>query len=138
MKFESETTLAANSAIGNWHRALDRCIVQIQEMQDTGGPVVYSNNGDPANNDTHPTAPPGDNNALGVSDANTNRSEPAHAPQQRKGMLHQIVSGAGDEHHVITTPSGHVLRQHGTNEIPGKRNPPKFSAIMNEYVGACM
>ena len=51
-----------------------------------------------------------------------------------KGVTHQIVSGAGDEHRVITTPSGKVLTQQ--NRL--KRQPPKFSSIMNEYVGACL
>ena len=67
-------------------------------------------------------------------------------PQQRRSA-HQIVSGAGDEHHVITTPSGQVLHTQnmaggrgmglGTG-MGGKRAGPNFSAIMNEYMGACM
>ena len=42
---------------------------------------------------------------------------------------HQIVA-SGDEHHILTTPGGQRAAQQ-------KAHPPKFSTIMNEYVGAC-
>lgn len=65
-------------------------------------------------------------------------------PQQRRSA-HQIVSGAGDEHHVITTPSGQVLHTQNLAGgrglglgAGGKRGGPNFSALMNEYMGACM
>ena len=42
---------------------------------------------------------------------------------------HQIVA-PGDEHHILTTPGGQRAAQL-------KPHTPKFSTIMNEYVGAC-
>ncbi|TRY63756.1 hypothetical protein TCAL_05141 [Tigriopus californicus] len=48
---------------------------------------------------------------------------------------HQIVSGQGDEHHFITTPSGQILHAH---QDKNRINKHKFSHLMNEYMGACM
>ncbi len=52
-------------------------------------------------------------------------------------FMNQIVSGAGDEHHVLTTPSGQLLQLQRKADRSA-RHPPKFSSIVNEYVGACM
>ena len=122
-------------------------------MQEITGPVVSVDNDDfSRDTNTVPSAP------VGAMHANLSSGHVGNGAQQqyisgdsaggarspgtggttampRKGTVHQIVSGIGDEHHVMTTPSGHVLRQHGAAD--GKQNPPKFSAIMNEYVGAC-
>jgi len=51
-------------------------------------------------------------------------------------LAHQIVSGAGDEHFVITTPGGQARRREIEEER--RRHPPKFSQIVNEYMGACL
>ena len=61
----------------------------------------------------------------------------------------QIVQGGGDEHHVLTTPSGQLLSlmsQHaaaaggggGGFGLPLKPRPPKFSSVLNDYMGACL
>ena len=66
--------------------------------------------------------------------------------------LKQIVQGGGDEHHVLTTPSGQLLSlmsQHaaaagggggggGGFVLPLKPRPPKFSSVLNDYMGACL
>lgn len=52
---------------------------------------------------------------------------------------HKIV-GAGDEHRILTTPgggaTGHHHHHHQNNQA--YQRPPKFSVIVNEYVGACL
>lgn len=77
-----------------------------------------------------------------VSGPNQNGSHNLHpsplkSPSSRKqGMMtHQIVSG-GDEHRVLTTPSGHVVHQQ--SGLKRRNQHPKFSSIVNEYVGACL
>ncbi len=71
----------------------------------------------------------------------------AQQPAKPRAAAHQIVSGAGDEHHVLTTPSGQLLHlQRRSGGGPGggggggggKPHQPKFSSLVNEYVGACM
>ena len=49
------------------------------------------------------------------------------------GSGHKLI-GASDEHHILTTPGGQRAAQLAA---ASKRNPPKFSVIVNEYVGAC-
>ena len=43
--------------------------------------------------------------------------------------------GAADEHHILTTPGGQRAAQLAA--ASKRQNPPKFSVIVNEYVGAC-
>lgn len=49
---------------------------------------------------------------------------------------HKIIGlGSSDEHHILTTPGG--MQRAAQYAQTHKRNPAKFSAIVNEYVGAC-
>ena len=48
---------------------------------------------------------------------------------------HTIV-GSGDEHRILTTPGTRPTRQEQASKY--SQRPPKFSAIVNEYVGACL
>ena len=47
---------------------------------------------------------------------------------------HTIV-GAGDEHTILFNPGNRPTRQQQPNKYSQGR--PKFSVIVNEYVGAC-
>ena len=46
---------------------------------------------------------------------------------------HKIV-GSGDEHRILTTPGGGRTGSQGG----AYQRPPKFSVIVNEYMGACL
>jgi hypothetical protein len=48
------------------------------------------------------------------------------------GSEHQLI-GSSDEHHILTTPGG----QRAAKVAAAKRTPPRFSLLVNEYVGAC-
>ena len=52
---------------------------------------------------------------------------------------HTIV-GAGDEHRIFNPPGAQPPQPRGGGPLSQKysQRPPKFSAIVNEYVGACM
>ena len=67
----------------------------------------------------------------------------------------KLVSGAGDEHRILTTPGGGAsplpppggpqfagaVYQGGQNNggyPPQPPRPPKFSVIVNEYIGGCV
>ena len=48
---------------------------------------------------------------------------------------HTIV-GAGDEHRILITPGSQQARIQ-QQALKYSQRPPKFSAIVNEYVGTC-
>ena len=50
------------------------------------------------------------------------------------GSGHKLID-ASDEHHILTTAGGQMAAQMAA--ASKHRNPPKFSVIVNEYVGAC-
>ena len=113
------------------------------QMAEITGPVVSVDNDD-FNLDVNPVnpSPPGmtlkipaasaaSTSAGGIGD-NGAPTTP-RTPMRTKGA-HQIVSGSGD---ILSTSGG--LENLGGVAMPGgKRPPPKFSSIMNEYVGACL
>ena len=105
------------------------------QMKEITGPVVNVDHNmderDPVPVPAPSVVPP---STLNLNGAGSAGASSLYKKSPRKATVHQIVSGGGDEHRVLTTPSGHVLREHGGDF---KRHPPKFSSIMNEYVGAC-
>ena len=50
---------------------------------------------------------------------------------------HTIVGG-GDEHRILTTPGPSQQQQQQHVAAKYSQRPPKFSAIVNEYMGACL
>ena len=50
------------------------------------------------------------------------------------GSGHKLID-ASDEHHILTTAGGQMAA--AAAAASKHRNPPKFSVIVNEYVGAC-
>ena len=50
-------------------------------------------------------------------------------PEKASPSEHKLIS---DEHHILTTPGGQLAAQRAAMAPK-----PKFSALMNEYVGAC-
>ena len=54
------------------------------------------------------------------------------SPEHLGGSEHKLI-GSTDEHHILTTAGGQRAAQLRAALAPK----PKFSAIMNDYVGAC-
>ncbi len=114
------------------------------QMHEITGPVVSVDDDEfhLDRNPVNPTAPltlriPTSSQSSHQNGSHNLHPSPLKSPSSRKqGMLtHQIVSG-GDEHRVLTTPSGHVVHQQ--SGLKRRSQHPKFSSIVNEYVGACL
>ena len=70
---------------------------------------------------------------------------PPQPPLQPPGAFKLV--GSGDEHHILTTPGTSPLPPPGPQQAAASYynqnngyppRPPKFSVIVNEYMGACM
>ena len=93
------------------------------------GPVVPVDNDRDFVADAVPVVPvpPPPSKSPGPSDGGSGLAK--HTP-------HKIVSGEGDEHRIITA---HLMQaQAQRQQYYAKRNPPKFSSVLNEYMGACL